>query len=77
MSLSNEDMELFKLIDLATNGNTNAKWEIILKFNDLIVNTSTINRQYNEDCHYYVETAVFNSIEKFTTLRKIKKFKKF
>ena len=67
-----ENIELFKLIELASAGNKKAKWEIVWKFKNLIRQVSKINGKVCMECQYYVEDAVFNSIEKFETL-KIKK----
>lgn len=72
-----ENIDLFKLIDLATNGNKKAKWEIIWKFQDLINKVSSINGIFDEECQEYVEKALFKSIEKFQTLKNIKKYKNF
>ena len=47
MKINNEDLKLFKLIDLATNGNIKAKWEIIWKFDNLIKSSSIINGRFN------------------------------
>lgn len=68
-----EDIELFKLIELANAGNKKAKWEIVWKFNNLIRKVSKINGKVCIECQYYVENAVFSSIEKFETLKR-KKF---
>lgn len=77
MKISKEDIELFKLIDFATNGNKQAKWEIIWKFDNLIRSSSIVNGKFDEECQEYIESAIFKSIEKFNTLRKIKKYKNF
>ena len=74
MKISKEDKELFKLIELATNGDTNAKWKIVVRFQGLIINNSMIKGIQDDDCYEYVENAVFKSIEKFNTLRNLKKF---
>lgn len=72
-----EDLELFKLILLANDGNIEAKWKIVWRFNELIEKKATINTKYSEECQEYIEKSVFKSIDKFETLRNIKKFKKF
>ena len=77
MKINSEDIELFKLIDLATNGNRKAKWEVIWKFNNLIISNSKINGKYSEECQEYIEMAIFKNIEKFETLKEIKKYKNF
>lgn len=68
-----KDLELFKLILLANDGNVGAKWKIVWRFNELIEKKSKINTKYSEECQEYIEKSVFNSIDKFETLRKIKK----
>lgn len=77
MKINSEDLKLFKLIDLATNGNIKAKWEIIWKFDNLIKSSSIINGRFNEECQEYIEKAIFKNIEKFSGLKKIKKYKNF
>lgn len=72
-----EDIELFNLIELAKAGDKKAKWMIVWKFTDLIKKVSTINGKLSVECQDYVENAIFNSIQKFETLRKIKKLKNF
>lgn len=73
MEISKEDLKLFNLIDLATSGDEKAKWEIIWTYNELILNKSKINGIYSQECQEYIEIAVFKSIEKFNTLRNLKK----
>lgn len=75
MNVSNDDIKLFKLIVLATNGNQKAKWEIIWKFDRLIRTASKINGKYNEECQDYVEMIILRSIEKFKTLENMRKNK--
>lgn len=72
-----EDVELFELILLADSGDEKNKWKLVWKFNDLIVKKAKINGRFNEECQEYIENALFNSIDKFKTLEKIKKIKKF
>lgn len=55
MKISKEDIELFKLIDLASNGNKKAKWEIVWKFDSLIKSSSLVNGKFDEQRQYAVE----------------------
>lgn len=77
MKISKEDIELFKLIDLASNGNKKAKWEIVWKFDSLIKSSSLVNGKFDEQCQEYIVEAIFKSVEKFNTLEKIKNSKNF
>lgn len=74
--LSSKDLELFKLLLLVDEGNIDAKWKIIWKFDYLIRKKAKINKNYSAECQEYIEKAIFNSFENFRTLKKIKKMKK-
>lgn len=68
--------ELFEIIEKAVNGNVKSKFEILILFDPLIKNQSYIRGKFNQDCKEYIEDRLFESIEKFRTIKEIKKILK-
>ena len=66
--MSNEDMKLYELNQLAKDGNIKATFEIILMFEKYIDKNCYINGTFNQECKDFI-------IDKL--IIEIKKFKKF
>lgn len=76
MKIEMSNRELFEIIEKAVNGNVKSKFEILILFDPLIKNQSYIRGKFNQDCKEYIEDRLFESIEKFRTIKEIKKFLK-
>ena len=76
MKIEMSNRELFEIIENAVNGNVKSKFEILILFDPLIKNQSYIRGKFNQDCKEYIEDRLFESIEKFRTIKEIKKFLK-
>ena len=76
MKIEMSNRELFEIIEKAVNGNVKSKFEILILFDPLIKNQSYIRGKVNQDCKEYIEDRLFESIEKFRTIKEIKKFLK-
>lgn len=76
MEIEMSNRELFEIIEKAVNGNVKSKFEILILFDPLIKNQSYIRGKFNQDCKEYIEDRLFESIEKFRTIKEIKKFLK-
>ena len=74
--MSVDDKKLFDLLVLAKEGNTRATFEIILMFEKYINKQCYINGKFNQECKDYIEDKVFEYIEKFKTIKEIKKILK-
>ena len=76
MKIETSNKELFEIIERAVNGDIKSKFEILIIFDPLIKNQSYIRGKFNQDCKEYIEDRLFESIEKFRTIKEIKKFLK-
>ena len=76
MKIETSNKELFEIIEKAVNGNVKSKFEILILFDPLIKNQSYIRGKFNQDCKEYIEDRLFESIEKFRTIKEIKKILK-
>ena len=76
MKIEISNKELFAIIERAVDGDVKAKFEILILFDPLIRNESYIKGKFNQDCKEYIEDKLFESIEKFRTLKEIKKLLK-
>lgn len=76
MKIEMSNRELFEIIEKAVNGNVKSKFEILILFDPLIKNQSYIRGKFNQDCKEYIEDRLFESIEKFRTIKEIKKILK-
>ena len=76
MKIEMSNRELYEIIEKAVNGNVKSKFEILILFDPLIKNQSYIRGKFNQDCKEYIEDRLFESIEKFRTIKEIKKFLK-
>ncbi len=76
MKIEVNNNELFEIIEKAVNGDTKAKFEILILFEPLINSESYIKGKFNQECKDYIEDKLFESIEKFKAIKEIKKFLK-
>lgn len=76
MKIEMSNKELFEIIEKAVNGDVKSKFEILILFDPLIKSESYIKGKFNQDCKEYIEDRLFESIEKFRTIKEIKKFLK-
>lgn len=74
MKIEVNNNELFEIIEKAVNGDTKAKFEILILFEPLINSESYIRGKFNQECKDYIEDKLFESIEKFKAIKEIKKF---
>lgn len=66
-----ENKELYKLILKAVDGNMEATFKIILKFEDLINSEAKINGKFNQECKDYIIDNLIKYIKKFKKIKKI------
>ena len=76
MKIEMSNREVFEIIENAVNGDVKSKFEILILFDPLIKSESYIKGKFNQDCKEYIEDRLFESIEKFRTIKEIKKFLK-
>ena len=76
MKIEMNNKELFEIIEKAVNGDVKSKFEILIIFDPLIKSESYIKGKFSQDCKDYIEDRLFESIEKFRTIKEIKKFLK-
>lgn len=76
MKIERNNKELFEIIEKAVNGDVKSKFEILILFDPLIKSESYIKGKFNQDCKDYIEDNLFESIEKFRTIKEIKKLLK-
>ena len=67
---------MFEVIEKAVNGDVKAKFEILIIFEPLINSESYIKGNFSQECKDYIEDKVFEYIEKFKTIKEIKKILK-
>ena len=64
--------KLFEVIEKAVDGDVKAKFEILIIFEPLINSESYIKGIFSQECKDYIEDKVFEYIEKFKTIKKLK-----
>ena len=65
------DDELFDLIKKAViEKDINAKFEIIIIFQNLINKEAKINGQFSQECKDYIEDKIIKKIDKFKKIKK-------
>ena len=63
--MSNEDMKLYELIQLAKDENIKATFEIILMFEKYIDKNCYINGAFNQECKDFIIDKLIIEIKKF------------
>lgn len=76
MRIEINNKELFEVIKKAVDGEVKAKFEILILFDSLIKSESYIKGKFDQECKDYIEDRLFESIEKFRTIKEIKKLLK-
>lgn len=63
--MSNEDIKLYELIQLASKNNIKATFEIILMFEKYIDKNCYINGSFSQECKDYIIDKLLLEIKKF------------
>ena len=72
MKIEMSNRELIEVIEKAVDGDVKAKFEILIIFEPIINSESYIKGIFSQECKDYIEDKVFEYIEKFKTIKKIK-----